>query len=107
MDELRGVDSEDRPNDFYASGHPTPADVFLLVKIAATSAEPDRRVKVPLYARSGIPELWIVDLEQQSITVYGDPATSGHRSARVVRRGEQLAQVAFPDRPVAAAEILG
>ncbi len=31
--------------DFYASGHPTPADVLLLVDVAETSSRYDRRVK--------------------------------------------------------------
>ena len=93
--------------DFYASGHPTPADVFVLVEVAYSSADPDRRVKTPLYARNGIAEFWLVDLEQETITVYRDPSVDGYRAARVFRRGEQIAPAAFPDRPIAAASILG
>jgi len=39
--------------DFYASSHPTPADVLLLVEVADTSLLLDRRVKMPLYAEGG------------------------------------------------------
>ncbi|MBI4493637.1 MAG: Uma2 family endonuclease, partial [Chloroflexi bacterium] len=67
----------------------------------------DRRVKVPLYARSGIPEVWLVDVEQETVTVYRDPTPSGYRTARVLRRGEHLAPGAFPDRSLAAADVLG
>ncbi|MBI2864883.1 MAG: Uma2 family endonuclease [Chloroflexi bacterium] len=93
--------------DFYASGHPTPEDVFFLVAVACSSADPDRRIKVPLYARKGIAECWLVDLEQETITVYRDPAADGYRTARVFRRGEQIAPAAFPDRSLAVAAILG
>lgn len=77
-----------------------------LVEIAETSAEADRRVKVPLYARAGVPEAWLADLWQDTVTVYLDPTPSGYRTARVVPRGEQIAPAAFPDRTIAAADVL-
>ena len=56
--------------DYYEAGHPTPADVLLLVEIADTSTAADRQVKIPLYARSGIPEVWLVGLNEDTIGVY-------------------------------------
>lgn len=94
------------PADSYLSGHPRPRDIILIVEVAHSSADPDRRVKVPLYARNGIPEFWLVDLEQETITIYQDPTPGGYRTARIVRRGEQLAPAAFPDRPIAVSDIL-
>jgi len=94
-------------SDFYASAHPTPADVLLLVEVAETTVASDRQVKIPLYARSGIPEVWLVDLDQSTITVYREPSAGGYGTVLTLRRGEQLAPLAFPDRPVAAADILG
>lgn len=93
--------------DFYAERHPTPEDVLLMVEVAETSADLDRRIKAPLYARNGISEAWLVDLEQETVTIYRDPAPGGYRTVRVVRRGEQLAPLAFPQRPLAIASILG
>ena len=60
-----GEDSEPQPNlllprrraDFYASAHPGPEDVLLLVEVSDTSAEYDREVKLPLYSRHGIAEI--------------------------------------------------
>ncbi len=94
------------PDDLYAEQHPTPHDIFLLVEVAASSAEPDRRVKVPLYARHSVREVWLADLEQQTITAYLDPAPEGYRSVRVYRRGEKLAPSTFPDRSLAVADLL-
>lgn len=49
--------------DRYRGSHPTPADVLLLVEVADSSARYDREVKLPLYARHGVAEVWLVDLE--------------------------------------------
>ncbi|MBI4504649.1 MAG: Uma2 family endonuclease [Chloroflexi bacterium] len=93
--------------DFYRSGHPTPGEVLLLIEVADTSVDLDRRVKVPLYARHGIPELWVVDLAEGTVTVYRDPAPDGYRVAQVLRRGEQLQPAAFADLAVPVADIIG
>lgn len=93
--------------DLYAHGHPTPEDVLLLVEVADTSAAWERRVKVPLYARAGIQELWLVDLRRGTITVYRDPGPAGYSITRTLRRGETVAPLAFPDRPIPVSAILG
>jgi Uma2 family endonuclease len=96
-----------RRADYYESGHPTPADVLLLVEIADTSTAADRQVKIPLYARTGIPEVWLVGLNEYTIGVYRDPSPAGYRTVLTVQRGESLAPLAFPDRVLAAADVLG
>ena len=91
----------------YATHHPTPADVLLVVEVADSSLETDRRVKLPLYARAGIPEAWLVDLVQDEVLVHRDPSPNGYRTVHTVERGERLAPLAFPDRELAVADILG
>ena len=93
--------------DFYATAHPTPEDVLLLVEVAETSADYDRQVKLPLYARGSIAEVWLVDLEHDRIEVYQDPSPDGYRDARAVNRGQLLSPSAFPDLPLSADELLG
>ncbi|SRR5579884_1618999 len=93
--------------DFYSGAHPGPADILLIVEVAATSAVLDRRVKLPLYTGSGIPEVWLVDLGKETIRAYRDPSPDGYRTARTFRRGERLSPLAFPDLQLAVAEILG
>lgn len=93
--------------DFYAGGHPGPADVLLLVEVMDVSASYDRGVKLPLYARHGIPEVWLVDLEQERVEVYREPRAEGYSSATVLRRGERLASAAFPDLALAVEDLLG
>jgi Uma2 family endonuclease len=53
--------------DFYASAHPTPGDILLVVEVADTSFRYDRDIKIPLYARAGIAETWLVDLLNDSV----------------------------------------
>uniref|UniRef100_A0A831TF58 Uma2 family endonuclease n=1 Tax=Thermorudis peleae TaxID=1382356 RepID=A0A831TF58_9BACT len=108
-------DSEPQPDlvvlrpraDFYAEGGPGPEDVLWLVEISDTSLRYDRDVKVPLYARYGIPEVWVVDLVEERVLVYRDPhPAEGYRSVQVLGRGARLAPQAFPDLELAVDEIL-
>ena len=96
-----------RRPDFYAAGHPGPDDILLVIEVADTSVEYDRAVKLPLYARSGIPESWLVDLNQEVIEIYRDPSPSGYRTSWTVHRGERLSPLAIPDRELAVADLLG
>jgi Uma2 family endonuclease len=90
----------------YASSHPRPADILLVVEVAGTSLASDRSVKIPLYARGGVSEVWLVDLSEETVTVYRDPRRAGYRSTHEVRRGDDLAPAAFPDRALNVADLL-
>ena len=77
--------------DFYADGErPGPADVLLLVEAADSSLRYDRTVKVPLYARAGIAEYWIVDLQGQVVDAYQGPAGDGCREKTAHQAAEQV-----------------
>ncbi len=53
--------------------HPSPADVLLLIEVSDSTLRYDRNVKVPLYARHGIPEVWIVDLQNAELHRWCEP----------------------------------
>ena len=78
-----------------APGKPRAADVFLLVEIADTSLHYDLHTKVPLYARNGIPEVWVVDLNANAVHVFRDPRAGEYRHAGL-HTGGDLAPEAFP-----------
>lgn len=59
--------------DRYASRHPGPQDVWLIVEVSDTTIGYDRDVKAALYARYGIPELWIVNLPDSRLHVLRRP----------------------------------
>jgi Uma2 family endonuclease len=94
-------------DDFYAHADALPADVLLVVEVADTSEVYDRRTRGPLYARNGIPELWIVDLNRDRITRYTNPFPDGYAATRVFRPGESLSPLAFPDLTIAVEDVLG
>ena len=81
--------------------------VLLVVEVADSSIDFDRQVKVPLYGRNGIPECWLVDLERDHLVVNREPSESGYRTSQVLRRGEEVAPLAFPDLTISVDDILG
>ena len=93
--------------DFYESGHPQPQDVFLLIEVADSSLEYDRDVKIPLYASSGITEVWLVDIYEQAIIVYRYPSENGYSDIQKLSRGEKMSIQAFPEVNLVVDDILG
>lgn len=65
--------------DFYKDSHPEAPDVLLLIEVADTSLQTDRDIKVPLYARHGIPEVWIVDIGRRRVLRFADPVRGTYR----------------------------
>lgn len=59
--------------NFYADAHPGPRDVLLIIEVAESSVTFDKEVKLPLYAQAGIPETWLVDLNENRIEVHKNP----------------------------------
>ena len=87
-----------RRADFYATGgHPGLADILLLVEAADSSLRFDKTVKLPLYARAGIAELWIVDLKRRVLDAHRVPAGDGYREKTKHRTGEELALALAPE----------
>ncbi len=108
-----GEDSEPEPDlavvraQDAASRSSHPGTALLVIEVAGDSLRFDRRTKAALYARTGIPEYWIVNLEDATIEVRSDPhtATGAYRETRVVRRGETLTAAAVPGVQVDVASL--
>ena len=92
--------------DFYRTRHPGPEDVFLLIEVAASSLAYDRGTKLPAYGRAGISEVWIVNLEDETIEVCREPHLAGYASMTSLRPGDKARPLAFPDAAVDVAELL-
>jgi Uma2 family endonuclease len=65
--------------DFYTSSHPQAADVLLLIEVADSSLASDRDIKVPLYARHGIPEVWLVAIGERRVLRFARPDQGGYQ----------------------------
>ncbi len=66
-----------------------------------------RTVKLPLYARAGIAEFWIVDLKRGVLTAYRQPSGSGYGGTTVHRAGDELALALAPEIVVTLGPMLG
>ncbi|MEE3716242.1 Uma2 family endonuclease [Tumidithrix elongata RA019] len=74
--------------DYYASGHPQHNDILLLIEVSDSTLKYDREVKLPLYAKYDIPEVWIVNLEDRLLEVYRQVGENGYEIVRDYQRGE-------------------
>jgi Uma2 family endonuclease len=92
--------------DYYKSRHPGPENVLLLVEVADVSLDYDREEKLPAYGRAGVAEVWIVNLIDPTIEVYRGPHFTGYGSKAIVRAGDTIAPLAFPDAAVDVGELL-
>ncbi len=70
--------------DFYRNAHPTPAEVFLIVEVADTILAYDTQIKMPLYARHGVPEAWLVDLPNRQFIVHRTPTPTGFQDVQTL-----------------------
>ncbi|QGP92833.1 Putative restriction endonuclease [Neomoorella glycerini] len=93
-------------DDYYASFHPRPEDVLLLVEVADTSVAYDREVKVNLYAKGGVNEVWLVNLQAQQVTAYRLPSPSGYREIKEYGRGDHISLLAFPGLNIPVQDII-
>jgi Uma2 family endonuclease len=93
--------------DHYAKAHPGPGDIIFVIEVMDSSADDDRGVKLGLYARAGIKEVWLVDLNDETIEVYRQPANGAYAPPTVFHRGQSLAPDAFPDVVLGVDAILG
>lgn len=94
-------------DDFYAQSLPTPADVLLLIEVSDTTLDYDRQVKLPLYARAGVAEVWVVNLADERVETYADPSGGAYQSASTAARGEEVAARAGAGLRLSVEEVLG
>jgi Uma2 family endonuclease len=91
--------------DYYAQSHPSPDDVLLLIEVADSSTEYERNVKLPLYARHGIPEVWVIDLREPGLEIHRDPGPDGYRHILRPEKGERVSPSLLPEVRFVAAEL--
>ncbi len=92
--------------DNYRNMHPEPPDILLLIEVADTSLAYDREVKIPLYARAGIIETWLVNLTGDCLEVYREPGPSGYQQLQVLGRDAEITLAALPEIRLKVADIL-
>lgn len=107
-------DSEPEPDlavpaesvDYYLEDDPTPADTLLVVEAANTTLHTDLTVKQKMYAQSGIPEYWVVDIPNRLLHVFREPTANGYASETILTTADEVRPLAAPDSIVRVAELL-
>jgi Uma2 family endonuclease len=93
-------------SDFYAAGHPGPADILLIIEIAESSFDYDRDVKAPLYARSNVHEYWLIDLNENVLYRHLAPERSRYRTVHQFVRGQSLSPDLLPGCVVSVDDLI-
>ncbi len=92
-------------SDDYFSGKPSAQDVYAIIEVASTSLVYDRQVKLPLYARAGVPEVWIVKVQERELEVYRSPKGEAYSESRVLKPSDVVSLLAFPDVEILLSEV--
>lgn len=93
--------------DFYEGGHPTAEDTLLVIEVADSSLYTDRAIKIPIYARQYVIEVWIVDLTEDVVHVHTEPVDGAYLNVRTLRPGDVLVPTAFKGVELPVADVLG
>ena len=91
--------------DFYESRHPLPTDTLLIVAVSDSTLRLDLNVKVPLYARHQVPEVWVVDLEHNGIHFFRSPQNGVYIDATFTDKPAVVALTALPGITVDLSEL--
>ncbi len=93
--------------DFYASAHPVASDVLLLIEVSDTTARYDRIIKLALYARHGVQEVWIVDLDNRVMRVCRSPVGDAYTDVTETTTPGVLSPQALPGVAIDGSRLLG
>jgi Uma2 family endonuclease len=93
--------------DFYSKSHPMPEDVLVVIEVADTSVNYDRNVKLPLYARAGISEAWLVVLAKDVIEVHSQPKNGKYQKVQRLKRGKTLTSQTLANFSCRLEDLLG
>lgn len=87
----------------YDQSHPTTA--LLVVEVADSSLSRDKEHKIPLYARCGIPEAWLLNVPAKTLEVHRDPRGGRYRSHQLLRIGDTVSPILRPEARIAVADL--
>ena len=84
-------------HDYYARAHPVPHEVLLAVEVADSTLNFDRDVKTAMYARSGVPEIWVVDVGARRIVHSASPLNGVYTESLTLGVGDSIGIRALPN----------
>lgn len=90
----------------YEDHHPTPAEVYLVIEVADTSFKFDCGPKANLYARSGLADYWVLDVNNRQLHVFRQPNPDGYQSHQILSQADGISLLLFPDVRVVVQSLL-
>jgi Uma2 family endonuclease len=90
----------------YATHHPTPSEVYLIIEVADSSLAYDRQVKAKIYARSGIADYWVLNVSDRQLHVFREPAEDAYQSEVILDETATISPLQFPAFNIAIGEML-
>ena len=90
----------------YATHHPTPSEVYLIIEVADSSLTFDREIKAKAYARSGIADYWVLNVNDRQIHVFREPAENGYQSELILGENGSISPLHFPTVNIAIQAML-
>jgi len=95
-----------RPDGYRTPPRPSAPDVLLIIEVSDTSLRYDREVKLALYARHGVPEVWIVDLAARAVEIHRKPEQETYAEVATRGRSETLQPFSLPGVRISVGEIV-
>ena len=80
----------------YATHHPTPSEVYLIIEVADSSITFDREIKAKAYARSGIADYWVLNVGDRQLHVFREPTENGYQSEVILGETASISPIEFP-----------
>jgi Uma2 family endonuclease len=86
--------------------HPRPADLFLIIEVSDSTVPYDREDEGPAYARNGVREYWLLNLDERVLEVYRAPSANGYEERLDFGPDDTVAPLAFPDLVIQVGDFL-
>lgn len=83
--------------DEYENSHPTPDEIYLILEVSDSTLSYDRNAKGEAYARAGIRQYLVLNVQEKTLEDYRQPSVDGFQSKQTYRAGQTFDLVAFPE----------
>jgi Uma2 family endonuclease len=93
-------------DDDYEDSHPTPAEIYLILEVSDSTLDYDRNTKGEAYARAGISQYLVLNVQEKVLEDYREPSADGFQSKQTYHAGQQFNLVAFPEASLSVDEFL-
>jgi Uma2 family endonuclease len=90
----------------YFPHHPTPVEIYLLIEVADSTLKTDCNLKAIDYARSGIQDYWVLDVNKRELRVFREPTSVGYQSQVILAETARVSPLQFPDLSLVVQQML-